>query len=505
MLFVRLGLLLLALGCPAPAAEISPEMESPEEAAARERLQATLKIDVLKARHGKSLPPEAVEELRQIGRTHWPALSRELKAELRSYFSPEEIDALDSGPAAPRYSVELATPPPQALVEARLPLPLPAPPARPTVAFEEYAEISATAFQIFLNDAAYGRQAKQMIELIADFAPAAQRRAALGALMRLAPPILLDSRRSQTSLRSRTLLPPQDPPPVGKTQIVINSGPAVAARRTMFFAAGEMLLPEDPPPPAKSRRLSFSTEQMAGSLLAELTLLDSKLRGLPPAAAEARRRAREAQMAFYGELQRRGKPPKLDGELSAQFADWSRRPHDDADFLAQTEPAQGGSPEPHRAGTFQNRVFSAELPSDWQVVEEEAPYGTVARFLGPPEAGGAYRAALHVHFIEKGRKGFMPFEEALKRERQSVDEVERSAGSVQRRPVNRRASRRFEITEKRLLPLDRLPASWFWLHHYYAMVPAESGYFILKLSSLRDTYLDYRPDFERFLNSFRAL
>lgn len=151
------------------------------------------------------------------------------------------------------------------------------------------------------------------------------------------------------------------------------------------------------------------------------------------------------------------------------------------------------------------RAFSCEVPPGWKAFEEETPWGFSAHFLGPAQAAGAWRAALHVHFIDRRLPGFVPVEETLKRERKADPRTGRETTPLVRWRIGRRAARRFEISETRRLPLDRLPSRPVALHHFYALLPAGDSYFVVKLSTTRETYLDYREAFERVLDTFRVL
>jgi len=152
-----------------------------------------------------------------------------------------------------------------------------------------------------------------------------------------------------------------------------------------------------------------------------------------------------------------------------------------------------------------HRTFAGEIPAGWSALETESPSGFSMHLLGPAEAEGAWRPAFHVHFMEKGRPGFIPLEAALKRARRSDKLTGRRATPIFRRKVAKESARRFEVTETRLAPSSTLPARPLVLHHYYALVPAGESYFVIKLSTTRDDYLDYRKDFERFLDTFRIL
>lgn len=185
-----------------------------------------------------------------------------------------------------------------------------------------------------------------------------------------------------------------------------------------------------------------------------------------------------------------------------------------APALAEDEELEGeevaeaseGKPRAYRAFVSPKGTFGCDVPAvGWSAMEEDTPLGSTARFFGPVEEGGAWRAALHVHYLDKAQPGFVPIDDAVKRARRSDSTAERSATSVRRARVARASARRFEVNETRLLPIDRLPAAPSALHHYLAFIPAGDGYFIVKLSTSRETYLERKPLFERVLKTFRVL
>lgn len=152
------------------------------------------------------------------------------------------------------------------------------------------------------------------------------------------------------------------------------------------------------------------------------------------------------------------------------------------------------------------RLFSCEIPAKgWQAYEHETPRGSSVHILGPALAGGSLRAAYHIHFFDKSKPGFVAAEETLRMERERDKDSEREATPPTVTRIQRAAARLFEVRERRIIPGDRLPASPLVLHHYYAMLPAGDGYFMIKLSTTQEDYLDYRKEFKRFLGSFRVL
>lgn len=164
--------------------------------------------------------------------------------------------------------------------------------------------------------------------------------------------------------------------------------------------------------------------------------------------------------------------------------------------------------EAPRAGRWSppSNFFSCDLPGpDWRGFEEEEPGGPVARLLGPDGPFGTYRTGISVRWVEKGQSGWRPFKEAVEAMRRTDKSYGRHATSPRPLRVAGILSRVFEVTERRRLPPDQLPAMEEEIHHYVAMVPLGDGYYVLKLSSSRQNYLDYRDVFVRFLRSFRPL
>jgi hypothetical protein len=169
--------------------------------------------------------------------------------------------------------------------------------------------------------------------------------------------------------------------------------------------------------------------------------------------------------------------------------------------------AQETEPEAPKAKsvtyTPPSRIFSCELPSDWQGMEEEDALGPVARVIGPDDPSGNYRTGLTVRLFEHGQPGFVEVKKAVDLMRRSDKIVDRSATPVQPMRVAGLLARLFEVTEEWILPLERLPATEEAIHSYIAVIPSGSDYYVLRLSSARDVYMDFREDFFRCLRTFR--
>ncbi|MBI3549583.1 MAG: hypothetical protein HY078_11135 [Elusimicrobia bacterium] len=158
------------------------------------------------------------------------------------------------------------------------------------------------------------------------------------------------------------------------------------------------------------------------------------------------------------------------------------------------------------AFTPARRNFTCEVPPSWPSLEEDTPSGPATHLIGPADANGAWRAAIHVHYMQKGAPGFIPLDDQLKRVRRSDKGTDRESSPLFRWRVGRYPARRFEVVEQRIVARNRLPAQPLHLHHYYAFVPAGGhDYFVVKLSSTRDSYLEYRNAFDHLLNTFRVM
>ncbi len=155
------------------------------------------------------------------------------------------------------------------------------------------------------------------------------------------------------------------------------------------------------------------------------------------------------------------------------------------------------------AWTPPSHSFFCRLPEGWTAFEEETSAGTAAHLLGPDEAGGAYRAGIDVHWAVPGRPGFVPMKNALEDLRRSDKATGRRATGIRRMPSGRGLARVFEVVETRRLPPESAPSAAVRLHHFVGVIEGRSSYFVIRLSSTEETYVDYRRDFVEFLKSFR--
>ena len=139
-------------------------------------------------------------------------------------------------------------------------------------------------------------------------------------------------------------------------------------------------------------------------------------------------------------------------------------------------------------------------------VEEESAVGTVVRVFGPEDPSGLVRATLSVRLIDRDSPSFLPIKRGVDAMRASDKATSRETTPVRPLRVPAGLARIFEVTETRRLPADEGPSAPLRLHHYVAVLPyGGESYFVVRLVTERDEYLDYRDDFVRFLKSFRPL
>ena len=150
-----------------------------------------------------------------------------------------------------------------------------------------------------------------------------------------------------------------------------------------------------------------------------------------------------------------------------------------------------------------SRLFSCELPSSWNAFEEEDALGAVFHALGPDDPTASYRTGLSVRWVEPEQTGYVEPKKAVESMRRSDRAVRRNATPVLPMRVAGLLARVFEVTETRVLPLERLPAGEKVIHHYVAVIPDRAGYYVVRLSSAREVYLDFHDDFRRCLQTFQ--
>lgn len=189
--------------------------------------------------------------------------------------------------------------------------------------------------------------------------------------------------------------------------------------------------------------------------------------------------------------------------LVALLLAWAPAARAQEEAPAAPEAAPLGS---YRAYEPATRSFRCEIPIEgWLPMEEETAQGYAVHILGPDDPTGVYRTGIDVELFEPGQPGFVPAKKALEDLRRDDKTTGRSAGPVRVVRSSGFTARVFEVTETRRLPAERLPAASTVLHHFVAVVPNGESYFVLRLSSTRDVYLEHRKEFLRFLKKFRPL
>lgn len=191
--------------------------------------------------------------------------------------------------------------------------------------------------------------------------------------------------------------------------------------------------------------------------------------------------------------------------LLATFLFLSSSSH--ADWLADAVQAASGASNPQSKSAWidfepPSRLFRGEIPAEgWHAFDEEDALGSIVRIYGPEHDSGALRAVLSVRLIDRESPNFRPAKEAIDDMRRASPG--RTISSAQPLRVTAGLARIFEITETRRLPLEEAPSAPMDIHQYVAVIPRGEAYYLIRLISAREDYLDYRGDFIRFLKSFR--
>ena len=158
-----------------------------------------------------------------------------------------------------------------------------------------------------------------------------------------------------------------------------------------------------------------------------------------------------------------------------------------AGVLRAQEAGTRGSQPQSRMTT--SRLFSCEIPFSWNDFEEEDALGAVFHALGPDDPTASYRAGLSVRWVEPEQTGYVEPKKAVDLMRRSDRVLRRSVTPVLPMRVAGLLARVFEVTETRVLPLERLPAGEKVIHRYVAVIPDCAGYYVVRLSSAREVYL----------------
>lgn len=185
------------------------------------------------------------------------------------------------------------------------------------------------------------------------------------------------------------------------------------------------------------------------------------------------------------------------------------------DWLAEASRAAAAAPIPGEAAPEKpkpgwvpfepaSRLFRAELPAEgWRTFEEDDALGSVVRVLGPDDPSGALRALLTVRLMDRDAPNFTPAKEAVDAMRRPSPGREPSPTRPLR--VGAGLARIFEIVETRRLPDDEGPSAPVELHQYVAVIPRGEAYYMVRLTSGRGNYLDYRDFFVEFLKNLKPI
>ena len=259
--------------------------------------------------------------------------------------------------------------------------PVETPPASPR-------EITQAEFEKFLVDAPYSGEAKALLRLVSRKAPEFARARALDAVVSARPMVALDSQRAGTGLHAA--LSTELSPSGEKNYVVaLSPGPAIWTKKGFLLGGATILLPDSPRFYAErhlslpalaafkrdglalkeeagpwgatklyedgSRRGAYSREQLAGSLLHELLLLDADQEGWGASPYAAELYARTAELMLFSRLKDdSGKDDFLDPESRADLRQWLSDPGGYRDHLvhalsaarlARLDPSKGGPGE----------------------------------------------------------------------------------------------------------------------------------------------------------------
>jgi hypothetical protein len=147
---------------------------------------------------------------------------------------------------------------------------------------------------------------------------------------------------------------------------------------------------------------------------------------------------------------------------------------------------------------FESAEFRSELPAvGWYAHEEEDALGTVTRVYGPDSASGAVRATISVRLYDRSMPGFLPAKDAVEAMRR--DGPDRDATPVHAMRVAAGLARIFEVWQTRRVGADDGPSLPERIHEYVAIIPHGESYYVVRLVSTRENFLDTRDVFARFL------
>ncbi|MDD5629562.1 MAG: hypothetical protein PHU21_10895 [Elusimicrobia bacterium] len=293
---------------------------------------------------------------------------------------PATAPAPAPAPAPPAPAVVAPVPAVVAATAAAVP-----PPAPPPAAFVPgsgaelpLGEVTAAAFEKFLEEAPYGREVKALLRLISERASFARNRV-LNDVMADLPRIVIDPDQAGDRTYSRLIVGAD-----GSPAIALNDGVVLVEKSRLFFGKTTAVLPrsakvyseaglsvpalqalqaEAAPQRQESgpwgeasvyadgsRRASFTPEAQAGALLAELIRLDSRLRAWDASPYAVEFAARTAQWLFYDALaSARGNDAFLDPPRRAAYRQWLAQPAAYHDMLIlELSAGRNGTVDPRK-------------------------------------------------------------------------------------------------------------------------------------------------------------
>jgi hypothetical protein len=105
--------------------------------------------------------------------------------------------------------------------------------------------------------------------------------------------------------------------------------------------------------------------------------------------------------------------------------------------------------------------------------------------------------------IDRDSPSFVPVKDAIEAMRRSSPG--REASPVHSVRIGAGLARIFEVTEIRRVPVDTGPSALLDLHQYVAVIPRGEAYYVIRLISARENYLDLRDVFQGFLKSLKPV
>lgn len=337
--------------------------------------------------------------------------------------------AKPAAPPAPPAAPAVVAPPPAAVVPPPAPkpaqVPVPAPPVerQPVPAVPD---IMQAEFERWLMEAPYDRDGKALLRFISEKAPDFARARALDVVLNTMPMVVIDAARADQE-RHASLLTEDRPGELGFT-IALNPGIILYNKKRLFFGSTTLLLPQSAsayktlhlnPPPIEalnneavaqteeqgdwgrtrtysdgSQRIYYTHQQMAGTLLRELLLLNARRQGWDADGFAAQLYARTAQNMFYMRLVTELNDDRfLDPETRFDFHEWLEHPRDWRDELVHSlASSRGDGFDPRFAGADNAQEALRQAQTDCPAsLTDEQSRREIARRQGLKATAAALR------------------------------------------------------------------------------------------------------------------